>query len=339
MKTVVISEDFREFELHPPDLFKKYRGIIKNELPIFLKKWDLIDIDCPACNSEKKNIAFKKFGMNYVECDNCKSLFVSPRPSEEEISEYSRTSKAASFWKEHFYKETISSRKRVMFTPRALWIVNLTEKYFKTPNQFIDIKSKSCEFIEEIHRLNLFQQKTLLDPLIDTENSFLDNNQIQIVNQPIEKAYKSGIHSNSIGAFEVIDRISNPKEFLNQAKLMLEDNGLLFLTTSTISGFDLQILWDQSKSIFPPDHINLFSIEGITELINNCGFDIIEMSTPGQLDIEIVKNEMESNKELILPRFIKYLIENRDRNAHRAFQDYLQMFELSSHLRIAAQKR
>ena len=119
---------------------------------------------------------------------------------------------------------------------------------------------------------------------------------------------------------------------------MLIKNGLLFLTTSTISGFDLQLLWDKSKNIFPIDHMNLFPIEGITKLINDNEFKIIELSTPGQLDIEIVKNAIKQNKNIDVPRFISYFIENRDENDHRAFQDFLQMSRLSSHLRIVAQK-
>lgn len=340
MKTVVISNDFREFEIHPPELFKKYREIVKDELlNKYLKKWSLFDTNCPACNSKKKKNVFIKFGMNYFECENCKSLFVSPRPSEEQISEYFRSSKAMSFWKEHFYKETTPDRVRIMFGPRAVWIADLTEKYFEKPKQLIDVKSKSGEFIKEIHKLNLFQKKVLLDPLIDMDKSPMSNNELQIINESIETASKGLICGDAITAFEVIDRVSNPEQFLIQAKSMLKDKGLLFLTTSTISGFDLQILWNQSKNIFPPDHMNLFSIEGITELINKCGFEIIEMSTPGQLDVEIVKNEMKNNPNLQLPRFISYLIEKRDDDSHRAFQDYLQRFELSSHLRIAAQKR
>jgi hypothetical protein len=100
----------------------------------------------------------------------------------------------------------------------------------------------------------------------------------------------------------------------------------------------LQVLWDKSKSIFPPDRINLISTEGFTKLFEKSGFKIIEISTPGQLDIELVKNELKSNKNLKLPRFISYMLENRDENSRYAFQEFLQRFNLSSHIRIAAKK-
>lgn len=337
MKRVVISEDFREFELHPPDTFDKYLRIIKDELHLLIKKWDLFDINCPACNSNEKELAFSKFGMKYVECKNCKTLYVTPRPSENDISTFYRTSKAMKYWNEHFYKETIISRKRVILKPRALWVVNVTENYFKKPKHFIDVKSKYFDFLKEIEKHNLFEKISMVDPLIDVNSSGRPQH-MQTVMKPLTKISSEECRCHAISALEVVDRISNPRGFLSKARSLLLDKGLLFLTTSTISGFDLQILWNHSKSIYPLDHINLFSIEGIIKLLSSCGFDIIELSTTGQLDLEIVKHAKKNKPDLEIPRFISYLIDYRNDNAHRAFQEFLQRFNLSSHLRIAAQK-
>ena len=330
MKHVVISENLKEFEIHPPELFDKYRDITKNEIEKFIKKWKLFNINCPACNSKERIKVFDKFSMDYVECKNCKTLYVNPRPSEKDTSNYYKISKSTLFWKEHFYKETVLDRKRIIFNPRSLWIMDITKKYFDKPKIFMDINSKYIEFIEKMIELNIFQENILFNPLIDL--NLYTKEKLKIIN-------KNNIFNvNVITAFEVIDRLSNPKKFLKNVNSMLIKNGLLFLTTSTISGFDLQLLWDKSKNIFPLDHMNLFSIEGIVEIINNSGFKIIELSTPGQLDIEIVKNAIKQNNNIDVPRFISYFIENRDENDHRAFQDFLQISRLSSHLRIVAQK-
>jgi hypothetical protein len=338
MRRVVISEDFREFEIHPTDLFDKYLEITKNELQSYLKEWNLLEINCPACNSDQKKPAFNKFGMDYVECEKCKTLYVTPRPSDEDISLYYKNSKAMTFWKENFYKETLQSRERAIFRPRALWVVSLTEEFFKKPQQFIDVKFKYGGYIEEINKLDLFQNRIILDPTIKPPEFFNEQKGLEIIDKPIDTISDGEFNANTVSALEVIDRISNPRSFIEKVSTFLIDGGLLFSTTSTISGFDLQILWDRSKNIYPLDHLNLFSIEGINELFTNCGFEIIELSTPGQLDFEIVKNAIKADPNIELPRFISYLIEHRDENTHRAFQDFLQRFRLSSHTRIAARK-
>ena len=69
------------------------------------------------------------------------------------------------------------------------------------------------------------------------------------------------------------------------------------------------------------------------------GFEIIELSTPGQLDVDLVKNAIKNNPNLKISRFVTYLLQKRDEDSHRSFQEFLQRYKLSSHVRIAAIKK
>lgn len=219
-----------------------------------------------------------------------------------------------------------------------MWIANLTEEYFQDPKVFVSLNPISLGFLQEIDNLNLFKTKILFNPYIKTPKSFTRKKVFKIIDGDFTKNLNE-INANAVSALGVIDRVFSPEKFLNTAKSLLLNGGLLFLTTSTISGFDLQVLWDKSKSIFPPDRINLLSIEGLTTLFEKNGFEIIELSTPGQLDVELVKNALNENKDIELPRFISYLLNNREENTLRSFQEFLQYFKLSSHVRIAARKK
>ena len=98
MRQVVMLDDLRELEIWPSDLFDKYLEITKTEVERLLTDSNnLIDVSCPACDSNDKKFAFKKFDLNYMECNNCKSLYVSPRPAEENIRKYFTESKAVEF--------------------------------------------------------------------------------------------------------------------------------------------------------------------------------------------------------------------------------------------------
>lgn len=340
MRRVVVSDDYRELEIWPSESFDRYLEITEKEVErLLIDKGNLVDVPCPACDSNRRRKGFNKFGLEYVECMDCKTLYVSPRPSEENINRYFTESEATEFWHSHVVKETVKGRIGHLFRPRAVWVANLTEQYFEKPSVFVDINSMYNEFLEEIDKLNLFKNKIILNPAVDIAESIKEEKGFEVINKSIMSVDSTKINANAVTAFAVIDHVFNLKVFLNAVKSLLTDRGLLFFTTSTISGFDLQVLWNNSKTIFPPDKINLLSIEGIIKLLERCGFEIIELSTPGQLDVELVKNAMQNNDKLKVPRFISYFLKNRDENAHRSFQEFLQQFKLSSHVRVAARRK
>lgn len=340
MRRVVMSDDYRELEIWPSKSFDRYLEISEKEVKrLLIDKDNLVDVLCPACDSDRKRKGFKKFSLEYVECIDCKTLYVSPRPTQENINNYFVESAAIGFWHSHVVKESLKGRIGHLFRPRAMWVANLTQEFFESPRIFVDANSMYNEFLEEIDKLNLFKNKIILDPMIDIEESLNEKKGFKVINKSIMSVDSNEVNANVVTAFAVIDRVFNPEKFLRTVKSLLIDGGLLFFTTSTISGFDLQVLWENSKTIFPPDHINLLSIEGIVKLSERCGFEIIELSTPGQLDIELVKNAMQNNDKLKLPRFISYFLKNRDKNAHRSFQEFLQQFKLSSHVRVAVRKK
>jgi hypothetical protein len=66
------------------------------------------------------------------------------------------------------------------------------------------------------------------------------------------------------------------------------------------------------------------------------GLSIIELSTPGQLDIELTDQASKTDASIQLRNFTEYLIHKRDELAHHDFQAFLQKHRLSSHLRVAA---
>lgn len=339
MRQVVMMDDVREFELWPSKLFDQYLKITEQEVKrLLIDSGKLVDVSCPGCNSNRKKKAFKKYGLDYVECADCRTLYLSPRPSDDQIKRYYNESKSVEFWYSNLIKKTLKNRNIHQFKPRATWIADLTEENFQNPKVFVSLNSISPGFLQEINNLNLFKTKILFDPYIKILKPFTEKNSFKIIEGgATEKS--SEINAHAVSALGVIDRVFDPEKFLNTAKSLLLNGGLLFLTASTISGFDLQLLWNNSKSIFPPDRINLLSIEGLTTLFERNGFEIIELSTPGQLDVELVKNEINENKNIELPRFISYLLNNREENAHHSFQEFLQRNNLSSHARIAARKK
>ncbi|MCH7960578.1 MAG: hypothetical protein IID08_10615 [Candidatus Hydrogenedentes bacterium] len=74
-------------------------------------------------------------------------------------------------------------------------------------------------------------------------------------------------------------------------------------------------------------------------MVSRAGLDLVELSTPGQLDVELVLHATRDDRDIGLPRFIRYLLEERGEEAHADFQAFLQKHRLSSHVRVAAARK
>ena len=138
--------------------------------------------------------------------------------------------------------------------------------------------------------------------------------------------------------FEVIEHVFDPLAFLCGCKRLLRRDGVIILTTLTIDGFDLQVLWSESRSITPPQHLNFPSLKGISLLLAKAGLAEEEISTPGELDVDIVRNVLRQRPDAKVPRFVRRLAEADD--ATRAeFQQFLKKNRMSSHLRCIARRK
>jgi len=108
-------------------------------------------------------------------------------------------------------------------------------------------------------------------------------------------------------------------------------------STLTISGFDLGELWSNSKSVSPPNHLNLMSVSGLAALVKRCGLELVDLSTPGMLDVDILRNMLEENSEISISRFARQ-ISQANETVQEKFQNFLQENRLSSHVVVVARK-
>jgi hypothetical protein len=113
--------------------------------------------------------------------------------------------------------------------------------------------------------------------------------------------------------------------------------GSVFISTLGIDGFDLQMLWEKSTQISPPHHINFLSVQGFKRLFERAGLVDISVTTPGQLDVDIVRNAVKRDPSLLKEqRFLANLLAD---DAHAvAFQKFLVSQALSSHVWVMGRK-
>ena len=138
-------------------------------------------------------------------------------------------------------------------------------------------------------------------------------------------------------AFEVLEHTFDPSAFVAACARLVRPGGVLLLTTLTIDGFDLQTLWSRSRQISPPQHLNFLSVEGIGRVLTRAGLEVHDLSTPGRLDVDIVRNAATDQPGLEIGRFASTLLRASE-PTREAFQNFLRANGLSSHLRCIARK-
>ena len=135
-------------------------------------------------------------------------------------------------------------------------------------------------------------------------------------------------------SFELFEHLHNPKLFLERVNTLMNAGDIFIFTTLSGLGLDIQLLWENSKSITPPYHINFFNPHSVKILTETIGLKILEITTPGKLDMDIVLN----NKEFVHDRFWSKFIKYTSNQNKEKWQALLAESGWSSHMMVVCQK-
>lgn len=329
MKTRITKEKYDISELRPNIEYNKYIDLInKDVVRIFNNNAGMYINKCPACNSTSSIFKFSKHGFVYRECQECLTIFMTPRPTIKMLHEFYANSEGIKYWTSNQIQNT-KYRNEHIFKNRIRWINESLEIEKNSSKAYLDYYPKFPPFIEEISKLKVFEKFVAYKPF-ESILEIINNTKFEVRNTIENEKFSV------ISAFEVIDRFFNPKETIKTIYNLLEFNGLLFLSTTSASGLDIQFLLKKARNIVPPINMTIFSIEGIVKMLNEEGFEILELSTPGTLDVQILENQID---EINLPKFLIDIIKKRDNSVKEIFQEFLQRACLSSHMNILAQKK
>jgi len=332
VRRVVVQDDLREAQIRPDSGFNTYIELLERDLKDFLTDTILVDLDvCPACGHPDANPDFEKMGIRYMKCVQCRTCYASPRPEMEALDQFYAESEAIQYWNSSVAQRTASARKQYIFSPRATWVLETAGVHQQEDGHLVDFYTKYPAYLEEVKAKGSFSKIFIRKPAVSVAD-LIPSESFEVVDS-IEDGTVS-----VVSAFEVIERLFDPLAFLQHIHRILRPGGLIFLTTLSISGFDLSVLREKARNLLPPTHLTLPSYEGIHTLIERGGFSLVEFSTPGQLDVALVLDALQRDPDVTLPPVIDSALRRRGESVHEDLQDFLQKANLSSHVWVAAQK-
>ena len=268
-------------------------------------------------------------------CKKCHTLYQSPRPNLSEFEAYYATSNSAEFWSKCFFPAVAEIRRVKIFQPRVEMLHKICVARKFSPQVIMDVGAGYGVFLEEMGKIYPHAKLCAVEPGRQL-SEVCKNKGFEVLETIAEKAKLWHGKADIVTSFEVIEHVYDPLVFIKSLKDLVRKDGYVLISGLCIDGFDLQVLWEQSKSIMPPHHINFLSIDGFRQLFFRAGFQDVEILTPGELDFDIVSNNLSCLPDNNAAKRFVELILRRGQNQIEEFQKFLQNSKLSSHVWVFA---
>lgn len=319
----------KESDIRPEDLYQRYLKLSHEDAEKCFGDEERFDLPCVACGSGEVEYSFTKLGFEYVECQNCGTLYQNPRPSLASFEAFYKDSVSSNYWADVFFPATAEKRRESIFRPRVERLYEIANENGVNVSRLIDVGAGYGIFIDEWRKLDPKTNIIAVEPSSSLAAECRRKG-FETSENIVEEVEGYDDFADLAVCFEVLEHVHDPVSFIKSIKSLVRPGGLVFISTLSIDGFDLRTLWDKSNQIFPPHHINFLSVKGFNRLFERSGLCEINVTTPGKLDVDIIKNAKKNHPELFSRhRFLDNLI--RDDKLANSFQEFLANNSLSSH--------
>ncbi len=295
----------------------------------------LVSVVCHVCNSNDNKRLYTKYGFSMVLCRDCGYHFINPRPRPEFLHEYYSKSKASVYFQEKIIKPSLAKREKKIFLPRLSKI----EEYVKKKGRVLDVGCSIGIFLSEAKKRGWipfgieFSEKAALE---------CESKGIPISRVPIESSDFQPESFDAITMWETLEHVFDPQAVLLSVLRLLRKDGVLLMTMPNIEGADFRILGPAHTNIAPPAHLNFFSPSTVRQILKRLSFDIVEIETPGSLDVDNIMAAIENGDiSSTGNEFLDGIIKDKTDMAHERrdlFQDFLKKSKLSGHMLVVARR-
>ncbi len=322
----------KEHDIRPDHLFEELLRLSRQDIDRFFTDVPRDPIVCPACEG-RGEVAIEKSGFTYEECPECLTLFVSPRPRVSAFERYYRESESSRYWATTFYKATEAARREKLWRPKAQRVLDILDTWVPdgvTPAIF-DVGGGYGIFAEEMKRLG--RTVTVIEPAPHLA-AVCREKDLEVIEAFLEDVGPDDLGDGAkvFTSFELFEHLHDPGLFLLRLRALMRPGDLFVFTTLSGTGLDIRVLWEASKSISPPHHLNFFNPASAARLLARTGFECLDAATPGVLDVDILRNGLGDVKD----RFWRAFLETASDEARAEMQRTITETGFSSHMMLVA---
>lgn len=328
-----------EKELCPDSLLEGQEAAFARDVQRLLARSDeFVEVACPTCKGFSCDVAFEKSGFTYQSCRECATIYMSPRPSPSAMGDYYSNSENYAYWAKYIFPASEASRREKICMPWLDRVIGICDRHGIDRGVLLEVGPGFGTFASVATQSGAFCRVLAVEPTPEMAEACRSRG-VQVIQKRIEEIDPGVVSADAVVAFEVIEHLFDPGVFLRQCVKLLKPGALLVVSCPNGLGFDIAMLRDKSLAV-DAEHVNLMNPRSLSGLMSECGFEVIEVSTPGRLDAEFVREAVLAGKyDIGNDAFLRrVLIDEWDRLGW-PFQQFLAAQGLSSHMWVAARRR
>ena len=242
---------------------------------------------CPVCSCSAATIEFRKLGIDLATCSNCHLRYHTKIPvnRDDVYNDPAFVKGSQGFWtkdeynyrKERFGKERVEILANVVGDVKTMSILDVGcgSGYFSACAKEQGADCYGLEIAKDV-------QQWVSQHL-----------SIEIFGKPLEQL-ETDIRFDVITAFDVIEHLERPLEFLLHAHRLLKNEGVIFVYTPNFDSFSIRVMKERSNLICPPSHLVLFNHKSLQYVLDKARFRVVYSATRG-LDIADIISMFEAD--------------------------------------------
>jgi len=326
-KRTVITDDITDVMIHPEPVFDRLKELWQKCLAgeEAGSGWDSVK-QCAACGGKDIYGYFDVWGHTYDRCGTCASVFLNPQPSQSRYQTAFYDSPVSAFINSPAFQDQYRSRFEKAIRPLLSDVIQTSK----------NLSMRVLEVLgRNLHVLNYLNDQQKVREYFRFGATLRDE-----TNQSISVSGLHEIEDNSCDLILLlmsIEHLYSPHEMLPVLSRKLSSEGYMLILARLGSGIDVQVLRGNNPYILPLEHMYLFSVEGFEHLCEKSSLEILELSTPGLLDIQYLQKYYEKHPGE--NDFFQYFFVHRSLEDRRRFQHFIQEARLSSALKLICKRK
>lgn len=291
-------------------------------------------VDCVSCKSKNHYMISKKNGFIFRKCDECQTVFISPRPGPEELEWWYTHSEHVAHSQEIL--EKTADTRMMIYNDR---IKKLFSRITVPVKSVLEIGCGTGNFLQRIREIKPELTVTGIELSPDAVRLTKKKGLNCCHSSAEEFAEKTGSKYDLILGFEVLEHVFDPPSLINALFKLLRKGGTLYMTMPNYLSYDFLQIGECYRNFFGPSHLNYYNPFSIMKLLESGGGNCIKIYSDGILDTAIVEN-YHSDKKKILEGFWGYIYDNKAKYQDFLidYQKLLQKHQLSGNMTVVARK-